>query len=61
MLDMATGQMLAEVITPHTAGITIDQGEVVSAIMDDQWDMMKQKMIEKDTRLPEPEPIETVN
>ena len=54
-----TGQMLAEVITPHTAGITVDQGEVVSAIMDDQWDMMKQKMIEKDTGFPEPEPIET--
>ena len=54
-------QIPAEVITPHTAGITIDQGEVVSAIMDNQWDMMKQKMIEKDTGLPEPEPIETVN
>jgi len=54
-------QILAEVITPHTAGITVDQGEVVSAIMDDQWDIMEQKMIEKDTGLPEPEPVETVN
>ena len=56
-----TGQMLAEVITPHTAGITVDQGEVVSAIMDDQWDMIKQKMIENNTGLPEPEPVETLN
>jgi hypothetical protein len=54
-----TGQTLAQVITPHTASITVDQGEVVSAIMDDQWDMMEQKMIEKDTGLPEPQQVET--
>lgn len=58
-----TVQTLAEVITSHTAWITVDQGKVVSAIMDDdKWDMIKQKMIEKDaTGLPEPKPIETVN
>ena len=44
-----TGQMLAEVITPHTAEIIVEQGEVVSAIIDEQWDMMKQQMIEWDT------------
>lgn len=55
-----TGQMLAEVITSHTASITIDQGEVVSAVMDDQWDMMEQKMIEKDAGgPPEPKQVET--
>jgi predicted secreted protein len=46
-----TGQMLAEVITPHTARIIVDQGEVVSAIMDEKWDMMTQKLIEKDTTI----------
>jgi len=41
-----TGQILAEVITPHTARIIVSQGNVVSAIMDKQWDIMKQKMLE---------------
>ena len=44
-----TGQMLAEVITPHTAEIIVELGEVISAITDEQWDMMGQKMIERDT------------
>ena len=44
-----TGQMLAEVITPHTARIIVEQGVVISAIMDEKWGMMKQKMIEGDT------------
>lgn len=34
-----TGQALAEVITPHTAVITVENGRVTSAIMDDYWDM----------------------
>ncbi|UCH42567.1 MAG: DUF3221 domain-containing protein [Dehalococcoidales bacterium] len=37
-----TGRMLAEVITPHEAAITIEQGEVVYASMDNKWDMMNQ-------------------
>lgn len=57
-----TGQTLPEVITPHTAGIIVEQGEAISAIMDDKWDMIKQKMIEKDSAgLPEPKPIQIVN
>ena len=39
------GQMLAEVITPHQAVITVEKGKITSAIMDEQWDMMKQKML----------------
>ena len=39
-----TGQILAEVITPHIAGIIVDQGEVVSAIMDEEWNMMRQSL-----------------
>lgn len=40
-----SGQILAQVITSHTARIMVQEGEVVSAIMDDKWDMMWQKMI----------------
>jgi len=41
-----TGQMLAQVITPHTARIIIEQGRVTSAVMDEKWDMLEQKMID---------------
>ena len=41
-----TGQMLAQVITAHTARITVQEGEVVQAIMDDKWDIMQQKKLE---------------
>ena len=55
-------QILLDVITPHTASITVEQGKVISAIMDDQWDMTERKMIEKDAAgLPEPKPTEIVN
>jgi outer membrane murein-binding lipoprotein Lpp len=40
-----TGQMLAEVITPHEAIITVERGQVVSAIMDEQWNMLTQSII----------------
>ena len=43
-----TGQMLAEVITHHVAVITIDHMEVTRAVMDEQWDMLQQKMIEEE-------------
>ena len=48
-----TNQMLAEVITHHVAVITIDKLEVTEAIMDDQWDMLQQKMIEE-SQMPPP-------
>ena len=35
-----TGQVLAQVITPHTAGVKVVDGEVVVAILDDVWDMV---------------------
>ena len=41
-----TGQVLAEVITLHKAIITVEQGEITSAIMDDEWDMITQEMLE---------------
>jgi len=44
-----TGLMLAQVITPHTARIVVQEGSVTSAIMDGSWDMMGQKVIGNDT------------
>lgn len=38
-----TGRMLAEVITSHTASVTVEQGKVTYASLDDEWDMVNQK------------------
>jgi len=35
-------QMLAQVITPHKVSIGVEQGEVVRAVLDGEWDMMAQ-------------------
>ena len=40
-----TGMVLLQVITPHMARIAVKEGKVESAVMDDRWDMMKQKFI----------------
>ncbi len=40
-----TGQVLAQVITPHRAVVTVEEGEVTSAVMDGKWDMLRQEMI----------------
>jgi hypothetical protein len=40
-----TGQMVAEVITPHEAIITVEQGEIKNAVMDGKWDMIHQEML----------------
>jgi hypothetical protein len=37
-----TGQVLAQVITPHTAVITVINGTVTGAVLDEQWDMITQ-------------------
>ena len=41
-----TGQMLAQVITPHEAYVTVENNVVVSAIMDAKWDMLAQSMLQ---------------
>lgn len=41
-----TGQMVAQVITPHTAGVTVEYGKVTRAVLDEQWDMIDQEMVE---------------
>jgi hypothetical protein len=38
-----TGMVLAEVITHHEAVITLDRGEIVSAVIDEKWDMLRQE------------------
>jgi hypothetical protein len=40
-----TGHILAQVITPHQAVISVEQGEIKSAIMDGKWDMLHQEMV----------------
>ncbi|MBU7044849.1 MAG: hypothetical protein HXS54_00315 [Theionarchaea archaeon] len=39
-------QIVAQVITQHTAYITVENGKVVTAVLDSVWDMIGQKMIE---------------
>lgn len=39
-------QMLLQVITSHTAVVTVQEGKVTSAVLDDQWDVISQKIIE---------------
>ncbi len=36
-------QMLAQVITPHTVSVSVEQGKVVYASMDNKWDMLHQE------------------
>ena len=42
-----TGQMVAEVITPHVAVVTVENNEVISAVMDEKWDMINQQMLDE--------------
>jgi len=35
-----SGQILAQIITPHTARIVVRKGGVVSAVIDEKWDIM---------------------
>jgi hypothetical protein len=40
-----SGQAVAEVITPHTAVVTVSAMEITSAVMDGRWDMLAQEML----------------
>ena len=40
-----TGLTLAEVITPHQAVVTVEQGEVTGAVLDGEWDMLSQEAL----------------
>ncbi len=41
-----TGEVLAEVVTPHRAHVTVEEGTVTSAVLDGDWDIGAQKTIE---------------
>jgi hypothetical protein len=40
-----TGDVLAQVVTPHEAHITVENNAVVSAVMDEKWNMLTQEML----------------
>jgi hypothetical protein len=40
-----TGQILLPIITHHQAVISIDHGQIVHALMDQQWNMLQQEQI----------------
>jgi len=40
------GQMMAQMITHHTAQVTVQAGRVTVALMDGKWDMMKGRLIQ---------------
>lgn len=42
-----TGEPLLQVITPHTAHITVEEGEITQALLDLEWDMIEQKSQKK--------------
>jgi len=47
-----TGQFLAQVITTHIAKITVISGNVSGAILDEKWDMIKQRLIHEEPAVP---------
>jgi hypothetical protein len=38
------GQIMAQVITLHTAKVSVESGKVTHAVLDDKWDMIDQEM-----------------
>ena len=40
-----SGMILAQVITEHEARTTVERSEVVHAMLDSKWDMIKQEML----------------
>jgi hypothetical protein len=48
-----TGQVLAQVITPHSAWIKVVEDEVISAVLDNIWDELNQKIKQDDLITPE--------
>jgi len=48
-----TGQATAQVITPHEAVVTVEQLEITSAVIDEQWNVISQEMISEGDGEPE--------
>lgn len=55
VIAFTLGPIPADNITPHTARIIVEQGRVTSAVMDEKWDMLEQKMVDSNN------PIISVN
>ena len=47
-----TGQILAQVITPHEIVITVVEGKVIRAVIDDRWDELNQREVVQSELLP---------
>ena len=43
-----TDQMVAQVITPHQAVITVKENKVEKAVLDEKWDILTQSMVDID-------------
>jgi hypothetical protein len=41
-----TGEILTQAITPHTIRVTIVDGQITSAVIDDVWDEISQETLE---------------
>jgi hypothetical protein len=41
-----SGENLLQVIAPHEVSVIVEKGVVISARMDDQWDMLEQELIQ---------------
>ncbi len=53
------GQMLAQVITPHTISIVVSGGKVIAAVTDGIWDELNHQYVLKNPKLPSSDkPIE---
>jgi len=45
------GEMLAQVITPHTLKVRVESGEVTRAVTDQKYDELNQEMLQEETSL----------
>ena len=43
-MEIERGKFLTQAITPHTMDMVVSSGNVVSAIIDDEWDELNQKL-----------------
>lgn len=46
--EVSEGEMSAQVVTPHTIVVKIEDGSVISAVTDDTYDEMEEKLIEEE-------------
>lgn len=56
-------QMVIQALTPHKAILTVEKGQIVAAIMDNQWDMIAGKSIDagKPATMPARDPSTVTN